>query len=77
MTRRSPASGSATKLRFIGPPDHYLPGILQGDVTIGTDITLEQAHEAVASKLYETVDGTLAPLPTDDTATAAAAPEEV
>lgn len=68
---------TATKIRFVGPADHYLPGIPQGELLIGSDITLERAHEAVASKLYEPIDGALAPLSTNETATAAAAPEEV
>lgn len=86
MSQRStaPRESTATKIRFVGPPDHYLPGLAQGELLIGIDITLQQAHEAVASKLYEPTDGALAPLsvshaplPANETATAAAAPEEV
>jgi hypothetical protein len=79
MTRRSPApdATTATKIRFVGPADQYLPGLAQGELAIGSDVSLERAHEAVASKLYEPVDGALAPLPANETATAAAAPEEV
>lgn len=78
MSRRSPASdaNTATRLRFVGSGDQYLPGIPQAELLIGTDISLEQAHEAVASQLYEPIDGALAPLPATETATAAAAPEE-
>ena len=87
MSQRStaPRESTATKIRFVGPPDHYLPGLAQGELLIGIDITLQQAHEAVASGLYEPIDGALAPLlpashaplPANETATAAAAPEEV
>lgn len=80
MSKRSPAPDAiATRLRFVGPADRYLPGIPQAELLIGTDVSLEQAREAVASGLYEPIDGALAPTtaPANETATAAAAPEEV
>lgn len=79
MSQRStaPRESTATKIRFVGPPDHYLPGLAQGELLIGIDISLERAHEAFASTLYEPVDGALARLPANETATAAAASEEV
>jgi hypothetical protein len=91
---RDNTTGTATAIRFIGPDDQYIPGVPQGQpeldsegkavagsrrpIAIGTDVTLEQAHEAVASGLYIAVGGVLEPLPakTDETAVADATPKE-
>lgn len=78
---------TATKLRFIGTPDHYVAGVPQGEVAIvetpidETQVTLARARELVATHLYAPVDGDLPPAePAPSEATTnegATAPEEV
>lgn len=74
----------ATRLRFVGSPDHYVPGVAQGEVEIVADdaatderhVTAARASELVSTRLYAPVDGDVtAPASQNDEAASAA--EEV
>lgn len=78
MTRTTKATHAtqATKLRFVGSPDHYVDGVPQGDLAIvatpadETQVTPERALELVATGLYAPIDGVLEPVQSDEGAVA-------
>lgn len=66
----------ATRLRFVGSPDHFVPGVAQGEIEVVADdaatderhVNAARAAELVSTRLY-------APAPQNDEAASAA--EEV
>lgn len=80
---QNPRKPIASRLKFVGTPDHYVTGIAQSELAIVPDdapqdethVSRARAAELVATRMYAPVDGDVSPAEKNDEAASAA--EEV